>query len=116
MSSSRSCRRSRDSAAGFGRTGVLDFGRAFGAAGFATLAAFFAAGFAARRSAGRAARAALRFVRLAAGFDALRTAFLVGFRAAFRLAAAAFRFAITGILSAPQRPALRSEASLTVYP
>ncbi len=100
MSSSRNCRRSRESATGlgrtgapdFGRTGALDLGRAFGAAALTTLGAFFfAAGLAARRGRGRAA--ALRAVRFA-GFDPLRTAFLVGLRAALRLGAAALRFAI----------------------
>jgi hypothetical protein len=62
-----------------------------------------------RRAAGRDDRAALRDALLRAGFEALRTAFLLIFRAAFRVRAAALRFAITGFLSALRGASTRPE-------
>jgi hypothetical protein len=126
VSSSRSWRRSRESAIGFGRDAdardglfrplpaeapraagearrVEADGRA-GAVRFVAVARDFGAAlrdrFAVVRAARAFGRAAFRAEALRAGRDALRVALLVVLPAAFLLPAFALRFAITNVLSA----------------
>jgi hypothetical protein len=128
VSSSRSWRLGRASAAGFGRDDVARAPSRAGrfaetglrGVGAALRAGFFAARDTARRAEAlelrRRGRAVFRAWALRAGFaafrreavlraEALRVAFFGLLRPAFRLPAFAFRFAITGPFS-----------SLTVYP
>jgi len=91
----------------------------FGGAAFLRAAAFRrGAAVLDRRGDGRdtRTRAALRLTVFRTVLEALRLAFPVVLRAALRVRAFPWRFAITGVLSAPYSPSRRAEASLTVYP